>query len=108
QAEHVAAARADARDVVARAVEVRLICKLSARVAVAEDHAVFAQEFFVRLVVADVVAFGVRDGEAQDLARAQAGGEGRLGRLDADVDVLADEVKLAVSYERAGQKPRLA
>src|ERR671927_324669 len=59
-AEHVARARADARYRVARAVHVRLVRELPACLAVAENDSVFAREFFERLVVAHVVALGVR------------------------------------------------
>src|SRR5205823_1482045 len=107
-AEHVARARADSGYRVARAVHVRLFREFSASLAVAEDDPVFAREFFKRLVVAHVVSLGVRNGEAQDLARAKARGERRLCRLDAHTDVAADEVQVAVAYQSAGQQSRLA
>jgi len=108
QAEHVALAVADARDVVARAVRVRFFRRLAALVAVAEDDAVLALQLFERRVVADVVALAVRDGDAEHAPRLQPVGERRFGRLDADADVVADVVQVAVAYQRAGQKPRLA
>src|SRR5918911_268871 len=50
----------------------------------------------------------MRDGDAEHAPRFQLIGEGRLGRLDADADMLADEMQIAVANQRAGQKASLA
>ena len=76
--------------------------------AVAERHPALALEPRDGLAVGDVVAFAVRDRDFDHLAGIVAARERRIGALDAQIDVAADETELGVAHEHAGQQPRLA
>ena len=97
-AHHVALAVQDAGDVAQRAVGI---------VDVAEGDAVFGFEFVERALVGEVAAFAVGDGQAQDLAFLRRAGEGRIGGLDAQAQLAADELQAAVADQRAGEQAGL-
>src|SRR5437868_1180301 len=65
QSQHVAFVITDARYLVARAVRIGIGGRLAALVAVTKDDAILARQLFQSLIVADVVAFGVCDWNAQ-------------------------------------------
>ncbi len=73
-----------------------------------KDNAVFAREFAERFVVANIVAFGVGDGQTQDRAALQRIRESSVVCLNADVRMLADEMQITIAKQRAGQKSRFA
>ena len=58
--------------------------------------------------VGDVVALTVRHRHADHLAGIVAAGKRRIGALDPQIDVAADEAKLRVAHQHAGQEPGLA
>ena len=107
QADHVARLVAQAGDVGHRSVRVAVGGLTPRGVDVAEQHLAVALEprHHVRLGV--VVAFAVRDRNAQHLALAARRGERRVGVLDPHVHVLAAEVQAVVAQHRAGQQPGL-
>src|SRR5262249_32676840 len=61
-----------------------------------------------RRFVAEIIALSVGHGDAQDLPVLIAVGERRVGALDADVDVLTDELQIAITQQRARQQAGLA
>ena len=78
---------------------------LAGRVAIAEHHAAGRFELANRLRVREVVALAVRDRQAQHPAASRAQRERRIGLLDANVNVLAVELQVAVPQHRARQQP---
>jgi hypothetical protein len=58
--------------------------------------------------VATVISVGVRDGNLEDLAFLGGIGERRVGLLDADVHVAADETQAAVAHHGAGKQAGFA
>src|ERR1043165_3323799 len=108
ESQDVARRVADACDIIARAVRVGFRCRLAFARAVAKDDAVFALQLFKGGVVASVVAFGMSDWNAEHASRLQLIGKRRLGRLDANIDVIADEMQVALATERAGQESGFA
>src|SRR5262249_5455083 len=80
----------------------------AARIAVSKDDAVLTLELGHRRFVAEIIAFPMRHGDAQDLPLLIAVGERRVGALDADVDMLADELQVAVAQQRARQQAGFA
>ncbi len=55
-------------------------------------------------VVAEVVALHVADGHLEDLAGREEVGEGGVGGLGAEMDLLADVVEAGVAHEGAGEQ----
>src|SRR5713226_8797621 len=107
EAEDITLAIADARNTVERAVRIGRLRHAALRIAVAEDDPAFALQFDQRLRIAEVVAFTVRDWQAQNLTRSADRSKGGIGLLDAHVDVLADELEIAVAQQGARQQPGL-
>ncbi len=58
--------------------------------------------------VGDVVALAVGDRDVDHLAGIVAAGERRVGALDPQIDVAADEFERRIAHQHAGQQPRLA
>ena len=99
QAEHVALAVADARDVVDRAVRV---------VFVTQEDLVEVEQLRVELVVRVPAPFSVLDGDRQGLALHAPRSEGRVCPLDAHAHVATNERERHVRAQRAGEDTRLA
>src|ERR1700722_8987236 len=91
QAKDIAAFIADAGDVVERAVGVGGVGKIAVLRTVAEEDAVFTLELLDHGWFGEIVAFPVRDRDAQDLAFVAGVGEWRVGGFDAHMDVFAAE-----------------
>src|SRR5216684_7934354 len=108
EAGDVAFAVADARDIVQGTVGIarRVVC--SVRRGVAENDLTIFLEFGEHGFVAGVVAIVVRDGNFQDLAWPRGVGKGRIGLLDADVNVAADISQAAIAHHRDGEQARFA
>ena len=62
----------------------------------------------MHLRLGEIIAFAVRDRDPQHLPFGRHGGERRVGLLDANADVLAMELQIAVAQHGAGQQARLA
>ena len=106
-ADDVAALAADAGDVAGRAVRIRRAGRRAARgIDIPEDHAPLPFQPIEQIVGREVVALAVIDGDAQHLALPAGAGERRVGLLDPDADVLADELQAAVAQHRAGEQAR--
>src|SRR5437762_737348 len=75
QAEYVAISTTDAGNIVARPIRICRIGYFPGRVAVAKNDPIIAFQFIERLVVADVVAFGVGDWQTQYSTSMQLGGK---------------------------------
>src|ERR1035437_6303294 len=58
--------------------------------------------------VGDVVALAMRHRHADHLARIVAAGEWRVGALDPQIDVAADEAQILVAHQYPGQQAGLA
>ena len=98
---------ADAGDVALGAVGVGLGRGVAGLVDVAEDDAALALEPVERGGIGEVVAVAVGDGDADDLALAVAAGEERVGLLDLEVHVAADELERGVAHQHARQQAGL-
>ena len=72
---------------------------------VAEQHPALAFEPRDGRFVGDVVAFAVRHRHADHLAGVVAARERRVGALDPQIDVAADEFQRGVAHQHAGQEP---
>jgi hypothetical protein len=75
---------------------------------VAENHLAVLLELSERGFVAIVITVGVSDGDVENLAFLRGVGERRVGLLDADVQLAADEAQAAVAHHRAGEQARFA
>src|SRR6267154_1298547 len=108
QPSDVALAVADSSDMVQGTVRIacRVVC--SVRRGVAENDLMIFLELGERSLVAGVVAIVVRDGNFQDLAWPRGVRKGRIGLLDANVDVTTDVAQPAVAHHRAGEQARFA
>src|SRR5258705_1974988 len=107
-AEHIAALIEDAGDRVGGAVVVPGGIERSVGRHVTVEHAALGFEPCDGLGVGDVVSFAVRDRHADHLARIIAAAEGRVGALDPQKNVAADEFELRIAHQHARQQPRLA
>src|SRR5260221_471936 len=108
EASDVAFAIADAGDVVHRAVWIACGVIGSVGRCVAEKNLAILFEVGDVGFVGGVAAVGVGDGNFQDLAFARGVRKGRVGLLDANVDVSADEAKTGVAHHGAGKQARFA
>src|SRR5215831_1129986 len=93
-AEHVAALVDNAGDGVDRAVVVPVRVDHAVGRAIAEQHPPFAFQPRDGFAVGDVVALAVRDRHADHLPRVVAAGEWRVGALDLEIDLAADETQV--------------
>ncbi len=107
-AEHVAALVDDAGDGIDGAIVVPVRIDHAVGRGIAEDHPALAFQPRDGLAVGDVVALAVRDRHADHLAGIVAAGEGRVGTLDPQINVMADEAQVLVAHQHAGQQPGLA
>src|SRR6202040_4448572 len=60
------------------------------------------------LAVGDVIAFAVRHRDPDHLPGIVAASERRVGTLDPQIDVAADETKLSIAHQYARQQSRFA
>src|SRR5438876_12320794 len=102
KASAVALVVADSSDIVQGTVRIacRVVC--SVRRGVAENDLMMFLELGERSLVAGVVAIVVRDGNFQDLAWPRGVRKGRIGWLDANVDVATEVAQPTVGHHRAG------
>ncbi len=108
EAQHVARAIGDARDVTRRAVGIARRGCPPLRVAVGEEHLPVCEQGVERLFVGDVVAFAMGDGQVQDLARLEAVREARVGILDPDGHRLTAKMEAVIADQHAWQQAGLA
>src|SRR2546426_217016 len=101
QAQHIALAVADPRDVGERAVGISRGMLAAFGRDVPEDDLTVALELSERAAVAEVVPLGVRDRELQHLTRLGGGCKRSLRGLYADVDLAAGEAQPPVGQHRA-------
>src|SRR2546423_4988264 len=102
QAHHVAAAAANAGDVVTRAINICLVSDAAGVVRVPKYDAIFSLKLIESCVIADVVSFGLSYRNLQNLAALKFMSEGRVRAFHADVDVLADEMQFVIPNQSAG------
>ena len=107
-AEHIAALVDDAGDRIRRAVDVGLLVDDAVGRAVAIEHPPLAFEPLQGLFIGFVIALAMGDRHADDLAGIVAAGERRVGALDPQMHVVADEFQPRVAHQDAGQQARLA
>ena len=103
-ADDVATGVADARDVVDGAVGVGVGRTLAVGGDVAEDDAILVMQLGEAVGLDDVVALGVGDGQAEDLAVAGRRRAGGLGGFHAEVGPLATELGAVVEQHGAGEQ----
>ena len=116
QADDVALAIADSGDCGQRAIGIRfavvfrrhLLRPVAGRATVgmdvAEHNLVIALEVRERSGVDEIISFHVRDRHFQHLASARGAGEGRVGVLDANMDLAAEKPEPFVAHHRAGKQ----
>src|SRR5205085_12087285 len=102
-AEDVAGAVADPGDRARGAVRIRLAGQSPLGIAVPEDDLAIAFELVERGVVGEVIAFTVSNGRAEDLSLRQRVRERRVGLLDAQQHLAAEEAEVLVAHQRAGE-----
>ena len=107
-AEHIAALIEDAGDAVHRPVVIPVGIGNAVRPGIAEQDAAFAFELRHGLAIGDVVALAVRHRHADHLTGIVAAGERRIGALDLEIDVAADEFELRIAHQHARQQAGLA
>jgi hypothetical protein len=107
-AEHVALVADNACNRRCRAVDVVRIADFAGSAAITIKHPSFAFETADRLFVGGVVALAMRHRNADHLPGIVAARERRIGSLDAQMHVAADELELRVTHQHAGQQARLA
>ena len=107
-AEHVAALVDDAGDGVDGAVVVPVRVDHAVGRGIAENHPALAFQPRDGLAVGDVVALAMRHRHADHLARIVAARERRVGALDPQIDVAADEAQVLVAHQHARQQAGLA
>src|ERR1700733_4115470 len=107
-AKHIAALIDDAGDGVHGAVVVPVWVDHAVRRRIAENHPALAFQPGDGLAVGNIIALAVRYRNADHLAGIVAAGERRVGALDPQIDVAADEAKLRVAHQHARQQPSLA
>src|SRR5215471_15525408 len=106
--EHIALRVADSGDVLDGAVGIRFGCNVTAGRRVTEDNAVLVLQFRQRLLIAEVIAFHVADGNFKYLALGQLLRERRIRILDPNVHRLADVLQSGIAHQRARKQARLA
>ena len=77
-------------------------------IGVAEQHPALAFEPRDGRFIGDVIALAVGDRHTDHLARIVAAGKRRVGALDAQIDVAADESHRRIAHQHAGKEPRFA
>ena len=97
-AEHIAGRVEDARDVAARSVTV---------FGIAEGHAAIALEPVQHVVVGEIIAVMVRDGNVDRLSRLVPAREQALRVLDRQRNGAADEILACIAHQSAWKQPRL-
>src|SRR6185437_12578528 len=107
-AEHISRVVDDSGDGVHRAVRAPPLVGVTGAANVAKDHLAFALKSIERLVVRGVTSVTVRDWNAKDRAVFIAVAEQRLGRLDAQLNELGNELEAGVSQQRSAEQPGLA
>ena len=95
-------------DRIGRAVDVGSRIERAVGRAIAEDHLPLAFDPPDRLLIRDPVALAVRDRHADDLAGIVAAGERRIGALDLQMHVAADELQPALRISTPGSSPASA
>src|ERR1043165_189678 len=108
QAEDVELLVEHARDPVGRAVDVPFRVALAVRIGVAEQYAPFRFEPADRAFAGEVIALAVRHRYADHLAGIVAARERRVGALDLQMHVAAEELHAGVAQQHAGQELGLA
>src|SRR5215217_6484253 len=105
---HVTFAVTNPRNVVARAVWVSVVGDSPILLAITKDDAIFSLQLCERVVVADVVSFGMRDRNAQHRACLQFISKRTVRRFHAHMDMFANKVQIAIANQSAGEKSRFA
>src|SRR5437868_8323394 len=108
QTEHVALPVTNACNVITRAIWVGGVSERAIAFTITKDDAVFLLKLRECLVVADIVSFGVCDGNAKHRTSLQLVSKWAIGRFDAHVDVFADEVQVAITNQGVRQQARFA
>jgi hypothetical protein len=75
---------------------------------VAEDDLPVGLELLEQLGIREIAPLAVLDGDCQPLARLAAGGERRVGSLNSERDVAADERQRLVRAQRAREQAGFA
>src|SRR5689334_18322956 len=96
------------RDIVARAVRISSVGNGAVFFAVAKDDAIFSLQLGKRVVVADVVAFRVRDRNTKHGAARQLVSKRTVNSFYTNINVFADEVQIAIANQSARQQPGFA
>ena len=104
QAGHVALFIADAGNVLQRAVRIRGVGQVSARIAVLPEDLIVGLELRERFFVGKIATFTVGDGHAENFSRRNLAGERRVVCGGLEENVFAVELQIAVADERAGQQ----
>src|SRR5260370_15704969 len=107
-AEHVAACVDDTRNRVGGAVEVPFRREGAVGRRVAEHHAALALEARNSLGVCDIIAFAVGGRHANHLAGIVAARERRIGTLDPQIHLPADELEPRIAHQHTRQQAGLA
>src|SRR5450759_5064910 len=107
-AEHVAALVDDAGDGVDGAVVVPVRIDHAIRRRIAEHHPPLAFQPCNGLAVGDVVTLAMRHRHADYLARIVVAGERRVGALDPQIDVAADEAQILAAHQYPRQQAGFA
>src|ERR1700758_4340569 len=95
-AKHIAALVDDTGDAIHRAIVIPVRIDQAVGRRIAEQHPAFALEPRNGLAVGDVIAFAVRHRDPDHLPGIVATSERRVGTLDPQIDVAADETKLSI------------
>ncbi len=108
ETEDIATGVDDAGDVAEGAIWVRLRAGVSRGIGVAEDDAVVAFQIGEGVRIGEVGTFAVGDGDIPNLAGAGLVGEGGGVVFNAEGDLFADEMEVAVADEGAGEEAGFA
>src|SRR5215204_1813746 len=105
---HVTFAVTNPCNVVARAVWVGGVGDSSILLTITKDDAIFSLQLCERVVIADVVSFGVRDRNAQHRACLQLISKRTVRRFHPHMDMFTNEVQIAIANQSAREKSRFA
>ena len=107
-AEHIAALADDAGDRMRRAVDIGIFVDYAIRRTIAVEHPPVAFEALERFFISLVIAFAMCDRHADDLTRIVTARERRIGALDPQMNILANEFQPRIAHEHAGQESSFA
>ena len=108
QAQHVARAIADAGDVITRTIGIGLGRDITFTVAIPEDYPIRSLKFCESCIVTNVVSLGMSNWKSQHCLRLQFIRKWRVGTFYTNVYMFANEMKVTIAYQGAGQETRLA